>query len=367
MSERMTRRVALCLVFTFGLSLELLAVPQTPIKDSPRPRYGSGPPPYAAIEVAFQNAVDNIQLAGALTVPRGARNAPAVLLSQGLGLEPFDRDYTLPSAPALKTFLAVADALSRNGIVVLRVDDRGAGQSSGQKQLSSVQQLAGDLVAGVAFLKTRPEVDPKRIGIIGHSFAGLTVPMAAVRSNDVAFVITLAALFTDTLVNLERLPPGLRAATAAAWNALAQSSPTLNPPELESRLRDAFTSAMANVSDQERASVQGAMAPIVTLWATPLRRSQALTDPGEALRALTKPFLAIHGARDRELNAATNLGPLVRFLGEAGNADFMVATISDTDHWMWVCTQPQEPGKPCAEMQFSPKVLDLITNWIQKH
>jgi alpha-beta hydrolase superfamily lysophospholipase len=137
-------------------------VPQAPIRDSPRPRYGAGPPPYAAIEVAFQNAVDNVQLAGTLTVPRGALNAPAVLLSQGLGFEPFDRDYTLLSAPALKSFLAIADALSGNGIIVLRVDDRGAGRSSGQKQLSSVQQLAGDLVAGVAFLKTRPEVNPKR-------------------------------------------------------------------------------------------------------------------------------------------------------------------------------------------------------------
>ena len=344
-------------------------MPQAPIRETPRPRYGAGTPPYTAVEVAFQNAVDNVQLAGTLTVPRGALNAPAVLLSQGLGFEPFDRDYTLPSAPALKSFLAIADALSRNGIVVLRVDDRGAGRSSGQKQSSSVQQLAGDLVAGVAFLKTRPEVNPKRIGIIGHSFAGLTAPIAAVRSNDVAFVITLAGLLTDARVNLERLPPGLRAVTTATWTTLAQSSPTLSPSELESRPRDAFTSAMANVSDQERASVQGAMAAIVTQWVkwAPLRRSQALTDPGEALRALTKPLLAIHGARDRDLDAATNLGPLVRYLGEAANADFTVATIPDIDHWMWVCTQPSEPGKPCAEMQFSPKVLDLITNWIQKH
>jgi pimeloyl-ACP methyl ester carboxylesterase len=344
-------------------------MPQAPISDSPRPRYAAGPPPYAAIEAVFQNAVDNVQLAGTLTVPRGASSAPAVLLSQGLGLEPFDRDYTLPSAPALKSFLAIADALSRDGIVVLRVDDRGAGRSSGQKQLSSVQQLAGDLVAGVAFLKTRPEVDPKRIGIIGHSFAGLTAPMAAVRSNDVAFVITLAGLMTDARVNFERLPAGLRAAVAATWTTLAQSSPTLSASELESTLRDAFTSAMANVSDQERASVQGAMAAIVTQWvkSAPLRRSQALTDPGEALRVLTKPFLAIHGARDRDLDAATNLGPLVRYLGEAANADFTVATIPDIDHWMWVCTQPSGPGKPCAEMQFSPRVLDLITNWIQKH
>lgn len=93
--------------FATGLSLEVLAVPRAPIRDSPRPRYGAGPPPYTAVEVAFQNAVDNVQLAGTLTVPRGALNAPAVLLSQGLGFEPFDRDYTLPSAPALKSFLAI--------------------------------------------------------------------------------------------------------------------------------------------------------------------------------------------------------------------------------------------------------------------
>jgi pimeloyl-ACP methyl ester carboxylesterase len=143
----------------------------------------------------------------------------------------------------------------------------------------------------------------------------------------------------------------------------------LSSSELESRLREAFTVAIANVSDQERAPIQSAMAAVVTQWvkSAPLRRSQAATDPGEALRALTKPVLAIHGARDRELDAATNLGPLVRYLGEAANADFTVATIPDIDHRMWVSTQPSEPGKPCAEMQFSPKVLDLITNWIQKH
>jgi dienelactone hydrolase len=290
----LNRHVAAFLAFATGLSLELLAVPQAPIRDSPRPRYGAGPTPYAAIEVAFQNAVDSVQLAGTLTIPRDASSAPAVLLSQGLGLEPFDRDYTLPSAPALKSFLAIADALSRNGIVVLRVDDRGARRSSGRKQSSSVQQFAGGLVAGVAFLKTRPEVNPKRIGIIGHSFAGLTGPIAAVRSNDVAFVITLAGLMTDARVNFDWLAAGLRAATTATWTTLAQSSPTLTPSELENSLRDAFTSAMVNVSDQERASVEGAMAAIVTQWvnSAPLPRSQALTDPGEALRALTKPLLA---------------------------------------------------------------------------
>lgn len=118
------------------------AVPQKPIRESPRPRYGTGPAPYAAVDVSFENVVDNIQLSGTLTVPRGASAAPAVLLSQGLGGEPFDRDYTLPSAPGLKSFLAIADALSRNGNVVLRVDDRGSGGSSGQKRRSMAPATA---------------------------------------------------------------------------------------------------------------------------------------------------------------------------------------------------------------------------------
>ena len=79
-------------------------MPQAPIRDSPRARYGAGPPPYAAIEVAFHNVADDVQLAGTLTVLQGTPNAPAVLLSQGLGFEPFDRDYAVPSAPALQSF-----------------------------------------------------------------------------------------------------------------------------------------------------------------------------------------------------------------------------------------------------------------------
>jgi len=97
------RRVALWIAFATGLSLEVPAVPQAPIRDSPRPHYGAGPPSYTATDVVFQNVADNVQLAGTLTVPRGAAGAPAVLLSQGLGFEPFDRDYavdeTVPRRP----------------------------------------------------------------------------------------------------------------------------------------------------------------------------------------------------------------------------------------------------------------------------
>jgi uncharacterized protein len=365
--ERVALRAALAL--TCGLSLTVLAMPQDPIKESPRPRYGSGPPPYEAIEVTFENPADGVHLTGTLTVPHGAVQAPAVLLSQGLGSVPFDRDYPVPRAPALKSFVAIADALSRDGIVVLRTDDRGAGRSSGHKAQSSVEALAGDLVVGVEFLKTRREVDSRRMGIIGHSFAGLTVPIAAVRSNDVAFVIALAGLTTDARANFERLPPALRAVATASWNALAESPPSVGETVLEGRLRDVFTQALANVTVQERGAIEGVRTAILGQWVkwAVLRRSQARIDPGEALRALKKPLLAIYGAGDRDLDPGTNLRSLVGFLSEAANADFTVATVPGIDHWMWVCTKTSGPGQPCAEMEFSPAVLDLLKDWIHKH
>jgi len=346
-----------------------LAVPQGPIKESPRARHGPGPAPYDAIEVAFENPADGVHVAGTLTVPHGVVQAPAVILSQGLGFEPFDRDYAVATAPALKALVAIADALSRHGIVVLRTDDRGAGGTSGRKEQSSVQQLATDLVAGVDFLKARREVDPNRIGIVGHSFAGLTVPIAAVQSSDVAFVITLAGLTTDARENFERLPPALRAVATASWNALVESAPSAGETVLQGRLRDVFTQALANASVQERGQIEGVRTAILGQWVkwAALRRSQARTDPGEALRVLKKPFLAIYGAGDRDLDPGRNLRSLVGFLTEAGNPDFTVVTVPDIDHWMCLCTETSEPGTPCMEMTFSAAVLDLMRTWIQKH
>ncbi len=86
----------------------------------------------------------------------------------------------------------LADTLTRRGVAVLRVDDRGVGGSTGSTAKSTTDDFAGDVLAGVAFLKSRPEIDPKRIGLIGHSEGGIIAPIVAGRSPDVAFIILLA-------------------------------------------------------------------------------------------------------------------------------------------------------------------------------
>jgi hypothetical protein len=113
---------------------------------------------------------------------------PAALLITGSG--PQDRDE---SVFGHKPFLVLADYLTRMGIGVLRVDDRGVGGSTGQTRNVTSEDLAGDVEAGVALLKTRPEIDPAKIGLIGHSEGGIIAPMVAARSSEVAYIVLMAS------------------------------------------------------------------------------------------------------------------------------------------------------------------------------
>ena len=154
----------------------------------PRPQDPVKPYPYGEHEVSYNNKqAAGVTLAGTLTVPPGKGPFPAVLLIPGSG--PHDRDVNLLGH---KVFLVLADYLTRKGIVVLRVDDRGVGKSTGDRTNATTADFATDAEAGVAYLKTRPEVDPHKIGLVGHSEGGLIAPMVAARNPDVAFIVMMA-------------------------------------------------------------------------------------------------------------------------------------------------------------------------------
>jgi len=147
------------------------------------------PFPYHDEEVAVQNKSAGVTLAGTLTTPNGAGPFPAVMLITGSG--PQDRDEAIMGH---RPFLVLADHLTRNGIAVLRCDDRGIGKSTGNFGKATDSDFVGDTLAGVDWLKTRKEVDSRRIGLIGHSEGGIIAPRAAVRSTDVAFIVLMAGV-----------------------------------------------------------------------------------------------------------------------------------------------------------------------------
>jgi len=141
-----------------------------------RPQTPKAPFPYKMVEVSYQNKTGGVTLAGTLTEPEGQRPFPALILISGSGAQ--DRDETLFEH---KSFLVLADTLTRHGIAVLRVDDRGVGGSSGSTASSTSDDFAGDVLAGIAFLKMRSEIDPSARKTV-KSRPGRTCPRSSRRS-----------------------------------------------------------------------------------------------------------------------------------------------------------------------------------------
>ena len=151
-----------------------------------RPQEPQKPYPYHSEDIAFKNKQANITLAGTLTLPQKDGFFPAVILISGSG--PQNRDEELAGH---KPFLVLSDYLSRNGFAVLRFDDRGTALSEGNHDNATSEDLATDVQSGIDYLKTRDEINPDKIGLIGHSEGGLIAPLVAAQSKDVAFIIML--------------------------------------------------------------------------------------------------------------------------------------------------------------------------------
>jgi len=152
-----------------------------------RPQEPKPPFPYRSEDVSYENAKAAVKFAGTLTLPSGSGPFPAVLLITGSG--PQDRDENIFGH---KPFLVIADFLTRRGIAVLRVDDRGVGASTGDLTKATEDDLTDDALAGVAFLRGRADIQPARIGLIGHSEGADVAARSAARSTDVAFIVMLA-------------------------------------------------------------------------------------------------------------------------------------------------------------------------------
>jgi hypothetical protein len=166
-----------------------------------RPQEPKKPYPYRAEEVSYENRAAGVKFAGTLTLPPGKGPFPAALLVTGAG--PQDRDETVFGH---KPFLVLADYLTRRGIAVLRVDDRGVGGSTGNTLQSTTDDFCGDALAGVAFLKARTEINPHEIGLVGHSEGGLIAPLVASRSVEAYWSLKMPPCSNSTALPRRQSP-----------------------------------------------------------------------------------------------------------------------------------------------------------------
>ncbi|MEN6576206.1 MAG: alpha/beta fold hydrolase [Phycisphaerales bacterium] len=360
-----------------GVSLDL---PMKRVTEAPkpqefkRPQEPKKPYPYRDEEVTYQNARDGVTLAGTLTMPNTGGPFPAVLLITGSG--PEDRDETVFGH---RPFLVLADYLTRRGIAVLRVDDRGVGGSKGDTTQATSEDFARDVLAGVEYLKSRSEIDRKRIGLIGHSEGGTIAPMVAVQSRDVAFIVLMAG----TGVTGERVLEGQIAAPLRIAGAdQAQIDAAIqnhrcgieiikqeSDPELrKQKIRKLIEDELAKLDETQKkaidypAFVEGQVARNTSPWL----RFFVLHDPATVLRKVKCPVLAINGELDTQVLAKENLSAIEQALRKAGNTRFTVKELPGLNHLFQTAKTGAGDEYAQIEETMSPLASETIASWISQ-
>jgi len=317
-----------------GMSFPLSLARSKSVPEIRRPQIPAKPYPYGEEEVSYENKAAGVRLTGTLTLPRetgpeGLKGPfPAVILITGSG--PQDRDESLFGH---KPFLVLADYLTRRGIAVLRVDDRGIGGSTGSVLQATTADFAGDVLAGVGFLKQRADIDKTRIGLIGHSEGGIVAPLVAAESPDVAFMVLMAGtgLTGEEILVLQT---GLIARAAGTTEeeigktlARNQQLYTILKSEQDSTSRsEKLTAYLRSTWDEwgteyqkQGMEMEKAITPQVRQMTSPWFRFFLTFDPRATLKKVRCPVLAINGENDLQVPPAENLREISKALRDGGN------------------------------------------------
>jgi fermentation-respiration switch protein FrsA (DUF1100 family) len=354
-----------------GMSLPLVLRKTDKVEKPKRSQQPKEPFPYVSENVKFLNEESGDTLAGTLTLPNEKSIFTAVILVSGSG--PQNRDEELLGH---KPFLVLADYLTRHGIAVLRYDDRGIGESTGDFRSATSEDFAQDALAAVKYLKSRNEIN--KIGIAGHSEGGLIAPMAAVQSDDVDFIILMAGpgirgdsillLQTELIMKVngdsdEAIQRDLKV-YRSIYNEILSDK---NDEEIEQSLESILTEAFDFLSEKEKQEagdkkmfIEGQMKTLLSPWF----RYFVKYDPYPTLKKVKCPVLAINGEKDLQVPPKENLSAIEQALTEGGNENYKTIEMPGLNHLF----QNSKTGAPIEygniEETFSEDAMKIIADWI---
>jgi uncharacterized protein len=343
------------------------------------PAPGDPPDPNPRVEaVAFGSA--GATLAGVLSLPDGEGPHPAVVLVAGSGAQ--DRDGSNPALPGYLPLRWLADHLTAAGFAVLRWDERGVGESTGDHASATTADLSADVEAGVDYLRGRADVDAVRIGVVGHSEGGLIAARVAAQApGEVAFVVSLAGPavpYADVVVaQARRINAASGAGPAAVAEAAAHQARVVELALAEdwaalaallSDLALAHVTSTADASPERTPDVEAFVAQHtaagVAAFQTPWMHYFLRYDPAEAWSRVTVPVLAAFADRDVQVDVDQNRPPLEAALEAAGNADVTVMVFVEANHlFQWADTGHVDEY-PELDMAFIPGFLEAISTWL---
>lgn len=345
------------------------------ISEVNRPQEPKRPYPYKEEEVRVENKPAGVTLAGTLTTPSAGGPFTAVVLITGSGAQ--DRDEALLGH---KPFLIIADYLTRCGIAVLRMDDRGVGKSTGVFSTATTIDFVSDMRAAVEFLKKRQDIDRRKIGLIGHSEGALIAPLLASQASDVAFVVMLAGPGVNgeeiMMKQGELISRANGEPDSAIQNSLVLQKRIFSIVKQETdtaaarrKLSIVLKEAVQARSDEEKkknpvtdADIEAQLSRVNSPWF----RFFLTYDPRPALTKVQCPVLVLIGQKDLQVSPGQNLPPIEAALKEGKNKKYVIQELPGLNHLFQSC----ETGSPMEyqkiEETFSPKALEVIMNWVSK-
>jgi pimeloyl-ACP methyl ester carboxylesterase len=351
-----------------GMSLPLelrLGAPPAP----KRPQEPKPPFPYRTAEVVIENPKAKMRLAGTLTLPRGKPPFPAVILLTGSGAQ--NRDEELFGH---KPFLVLADYLTRRGFATLRMDDRGVGGSTGDMNEATTLDFAQDALAAFNYLQKRPEIDPKRIGFIGHSEGALVAAIAAAQSPKVAFIVMLAGTGVPGDQILYRQAELIARKSGVADSAIERNRQLQarvfeilrREPDNEKAAQQITDALIANLVRGNLPEAQRqALETQARTYTRPWFRTFVDLNPADYLRRVKCPALALWGANDLQVDPAQNLPAVEKALKAGGNRRATLRVLPNLNHLF----QKSNTGLPTEYAQieetFNPDALKIIADWLE--
>jgi len=363
------------------LALNISKTSESTFEPPKRPQTPKPPFSYLSEDVVYANADNSMKFGATFTKPNAPLNKkyPAVLLITGSGKQ--DRDENIFDH---KPFAVIADYLTKRGIAVLRVDDRGMGQTTGNFDTSSSADFAKDVEAGIKYLESRKDVDVKHIGLIGHSEGGMIAPMVAARDKDVSFIVLLAGTgvpgsvindYQNTLpmqnagmseVLIQKFLDLHRALVNAATSYVNVDDYKKEVSKIyydwkKNQSPETLNALIHGTDEQAIAAFQSRYGLFHSKW----WKFFLLHDPGKDIEKLSIPVLALNGSKDIQVDPKINLPAIESALKKSKSKNYKTIELPGLNHLFQHCKTCTISEYGDLEETFAPEALKIIGDWIE--
>ena len=347
-----------------------------------RPQTPKPPFTYTVEEVGYDNADKSVHFGGSFTYPKTSGPFVTAILITGSGQQ--DRDETILNH---KPFAVIADYLTKKGFAVLRVDDRGVGKTTGNVKEATSADFATDVEAGIAYLKTRKEVDVKKIGLIGHSEGGLIASIVASKNKDINYVIMLAGpgvRGADLLADQNEAilkSSGVTADAAMAYKVLfrqiiedvltVKDSITLFDKAWQDGLlwktkQPPSTLAALHINSNDSANNKKAISNLITAFSFPWMKYFLSSDPASLIEKFHCNLLALDGSKDLQVIATSNLSGIHKALEKSKSPVYETRELPGLNHLFQHCNKCTISEYGELEETFAPEALEIMGDWLNK-